>query len=125
VPSFELTNADHYGFRVDPDFTHVERVQISWIRFWTREPYELFYRAGEPLGEKESHATDQPKRKTSMHRLFRKLRATNGQDLLEYALLAGFIAVASVAVMPAVASSISTIFSKLDSVMEIASTQGN
>jgi pilus assembly protein Flp/PilA len=122
VPTFQLTNADN-GHHLDPDFVHVERVEISWIRFWKREPYELFYRTGEPLCEKASHAT--PERKPTMNRLFRKLRATNGQDLIEYALLAGLIATMSVATMPAVASSVSTIFSQVTSVMEIASTQGS
>ncbi len=36
---------------------------------------------------------------------------TKGQDLIEYALMAGFVAVAAGAIMPGVASSISTIFS--------------
>jgi len=53
------------------------------------------------------------------------LRDTCGQDLIEYALMAGFVAVAAGAVMPGVASSISTIFSKVASVMAVASTQGN
>ena len=53
------------------------------------------------------------------------LRDTHGQDLIEYALMAGFVAVAAGAVMPGVASSISTIFSKVASVMAIASTQGS
>jgi pilus assembly protein Flp/PilA len=48
-----------------------------------------------------------------------------GQDLIEYALMAGFVAVAAGAVMPGVASSISTIFSQVASVMAIASTQGS
>jgi pilus assembly protein Flp/PilA len=41
----------------------------------------------------------------------------NGQDLIEYALMAGFVAVAAGAIMPGVATSISTIFSKVASVM--------
>jgi pilus assembly protein Flp/PilA len=49
---------------------------------------------------------------------------TRGQDLIEYALMAGFVAVAAGAIMPGVATSISTIFSKISSVMEGASTQG-
>ena len=49
---------------------------------------------------------------------------TKGQDLIEYALMAGFVAVAAGAIMPGVASSISTIFSKISSVMTKASTQG-
>ena len=43
-----------------------------------------------------------------------------GQDLIEYALMAGFVAVAAGALMPNVASSISTIFSKITSVMTAA-----
>ncbi len=46
-----------------------------------------------------------------------------GQDLIEYALMAGFVAVAAGAIMPGVASSISTIFSQISSVMTAASTQ--
>jgi pilus assembly protein Flp/PilA len=42
---------------------------------------------------------------------------TNGQDLIEYALMAGFVAVAAGAIMPGVASSISTIFSKVASTL--------
>ena len=42
---------------------------------------------------------------------------TRGQDLIEYALMAGFVAVAAGAVMPGVASSINIVFSKVNSVM--------
>ena len=48
---------------------------------------------------------------------------SHGQDLIEYALMAGFVAVAAGAIMPGVASSISKIFSKVSSVMSAASTQ--
>lgn len=48
----------------------------------------------------------------------------HGQDLIEYALMAGFVAVAAGAIMPQVASSISTIFSKINSVMTNAANQG-
>jgi Flp pilus assembly pilin Flp len=48
-----------------------------------------------------------------------------GQDLIEYALMAGFVAVAAGAIMPGVATSISTIFSKVASVMTAASNQGS
>jgi pilus assembly protein Flp/PilA len=48
---------------------------------------------------------------------------TSGQDLIEYALMAGFVAVAAGAFMPNVASSISTIFSKISSVMAVAASQ--
>jgi pilus assembly protein Flp/PilA len=48
-----------------------------------------------------------------------------GQDLIEYALMAGFVAVAAGAIMPGVASSISTIFSKIASVMTAAATTGS
>jgi Flp pilus assembly pilin Flp len=40
-----------------------------------------------------------------------------GQDLIEYALMAGFVAVAAGAVMPGVASSINVVFSKINSIM--------
>lgn len=50
---------------------------------------------------------------------------TRGQDLIEYALMAGFVAVAAGAIMPSVATSISTIFSKISSVMTNASNQGS
>ena len=53
------------------------------------------------------------------------IKDTRGQDLIEYALMAGFVAVAAGAVMPGVASSISTIFSQVASVMAVASTQGS
>ena len=42
---------------------------------------------------------------------------TRGQDLIEYALMAGFVAIAAGAVMPGVATHISTIFSKISSVL--------
>lgn len=48
----------------------------------------------------------------------------HGQDLIEYALMAGFVAVAAGAIMPSVATSISTIFSKINSVMDNAQAQG-
>ena len=44
-------------------------------------------------------------------------RDEHGQDLIEYALMAGFVAVAAGAIMPGVSSSISKIFSKVASVM--------
>ncbi len=50
---------------------------------------------------------------------------TKGQDLIEYALMAGFVAVAAGAIMPSVATSISQIFSKVASVMGAAATQGS
>ncbi len=50
------------------------------------------------------------------------LRDTRGQDLIEYALMAGFVAVAAGAIMPNVSSSISVIFSKIASVLTNASS---
>jgi len=44
-------------------------------------------------------------------------RDTHGQDLIEYALMAGFVAVAAGAIMPNVATNISRIFSKVGSVL--------
>ena len=50
-------------------------------------------------------------------RLQAVVRDTRGQDLVEYALLAGFIAVAAGAILPNISTSISTIFSKMASVL--------
>ena len=44
--------------------------------------------------------------------LIRAWRDRRGQDLIEYALMAGFVAVAAGVIMPTVSSSISTIFSQ-------------
>ena len=55
--------------------------------------------------------------------LLMKLRIwvdTRGQDLIEYALMAGFVAVAAGAIMPSVATSISQIFSQVASVLSTA-----
>lgn len=52
-------------------------------------------------------------------------RSTQGQDLIEYALMAGFVAVSAGSLMPGVANSISSIFSKIGSVMTKAAAQGS
>lgn len=54
--------------------------------------------------------------------LARLTREDRGQDLVEYALLAGFIAVAAGALLPGVSTSISTIFSRMASVLAAASS---
>jgi Flp pilus assembly pilin Flp len=56
--------------------------------------------------------------------LKRSWKDTRGQDLIEYALMAGFVAVAAGAIMPNVASSISIIFSEIASVMTNAASTG-
>ena len=43
---------------------------------------------------------------------------TQGQDLVEYALAAGMVAVAAVAAMPALTTSVSTVFSKIASMIQ-------
>jgi len=63
-----------------------------------------------------------------MKNLLLKLKVmadTRGQDLIEYALMAGFVAVAAGAIMPGIATQISTIFSKISSVMSNAAAQGS
>jgi len=47
----------------------------------------------------------------------RIMKDTRGQDLIEYALMAGFVAVAAGAIVPGVAASIKTIFGKVNNVM--------
>jgi len=45
-------------------------------------------------------------------------RDTQGQDLVEYALAAGMVAVAAVAVMPTLSTTVSTVFTKISSIIE-------
>ncbi len=51
-------------------------------------------------------------------------KETEGQDLIEYALMAGFVALAAAALMPSVTQSISTIFSKIESLLGAAAGTG-
>jgi pilus assembly protein Flp/PilA len=54
--------------------------------------------------------------------IVRLIHDEEGQDMVEYALLAGFIAVAAGAILPTVSQDISLIFSKMASVVTDAST---
>jgi len=47
-------------------------------------------------------------------------RDQRGQDLIEYALMGGFVAVAAGAIMPGIATSVSTIFSNVGSALSAA-----
>jgi pilus assembly protein Flp/PilA len=49
-------------------------------------------------------------------------RNTRGQDLIEYALMAGFVAVTASVIMPGIAGSINAIFSQVNSVMIITAS---
>ena len=53
------------------------------------------------------------------------LKNTSGQDLFEFALLAGFMAVTIGAIMPGVAASVGSIFSQAHSVMVSADESGS
>ena len=56
-----------------------------------------------------------------LYSLFLRLKNDEkAQDMVEYALLAGFIAVAAGAVLPGISTSISTIFSRMASVTAAA-----
>lgn len=59
-----------------------------------------------------------------LERMIARLRLlvddVEGQDLVEYALLAGFVAVAAGALLPGISTSISTIFSRMGSVLAAA-----
>lgn len=50
------------------------------------------------------------------------LNDERGQDMVEYALLAGFIAVAAGALLPPISQGISTIFSRMGSVVSAAAS---
>ncbi|MDA0205094.1 MAG: hypothetical protein O3A53_18690, partial [Acidobacteria bacterium] len=52
--------------------------------------------------------------------IVRLVQNRKGQDMVEYALLAGFIAVAAGALLPGISDSISTIFSRMASVVSVA-----
>lgn len=53
----------------------------------------------------------------------RIVRNTSGQNLIDYALLAGFMALTGSAILPGVAASVSTIFSQVGPVMVSATSQ--
>jgi pilus assembly protein Flp/PilA len=53
------------------------------------------------------------------------LRDKKGQDLIEYALMAGFVAVAAGAILPSISTSVSTVFSRVASTMTRAASQGS
>ncbi len=69
----------------------------------------------------------QQKKEKGMNKLCSLIRRLvedeRGQDMVEYALLAGFIAVAAGAILPPIADSISIIFSKMASVVGNAALQ--
>ena len=47
----------------------------------------------------------------------------HGQDLIEYAMIGGFLAVAAGTILPGVATSVSKVFSKVGSTMTAAASQ--
>ncbi len=53
-------------------------------------------------------------------RLLMLIHETEAQDMVEYALLAGFVAVAAGALLPGISTSVSTIFSRMGSVLTAA-----
>jgi len=55
-----------------------------------------------------------------LHKLHLLAKDNEAQDLVEYALLAGFVAVAAGALLPGISDSISVIFSKMASVLSTA-----
>jgi pilus assembly protein Flp/PilA len=56
--------------------------------------------------------------------IVRLVKDLTAQDMVEYALLAGFIAVAAGALLPGISDSISTIFSRMASVVSAAAGGG-
>jgi Flp pilus assembly pilin Flp len=56
---------------------------------------------------------------------FRILTDRQGHDIVEYALLAGFLAVVAGAIVPGAASEISKILSKLPSLIPAGATHGS
>jgi Flp pilus assembly pilin Flp len=61
---------------------------------------------------------------TKLYSLLQSLKNDEtAQDMVEYALLAGFIAVAAGATLPGIATSLNLIFSKMASVTSVAATK--
>ncbi len=60
--------------------------------------------------------------KLLLHKIRLLSEDNEGQDLVEYALLAGFVAVAAGALLPGISDSISVIFSKMASVLSTAAS---
>ena len=54
--------------------------------------------------------------------LERLRRDCAGQDLIEYALMAGFVALSAGALLPSIATSISSVFSQVGSVVALAAS---
>lgn len=78
-------------------------------------------RAGKTLAAKQKRETSVLK--ATFQNLIAKIRKDErGQDMVEYALLAAFIAVAAGATLPGIEDQISIVFSKLASVVTVAST---
>ena len=69
----------------------------------------------------------QQKKEKGMNKLYslipRLVKDERGQDMVEYALLAGFIAVAAGAILPGISNNISIIFSKMASLVGNAALQ--
>jgi len=58
---------------------------------------------------------------TAVRKLWRRLFSDNqGQDMIEYALMAAAVAVGSAAVLPSATDSIRSVFSKVTSVLIVA-----
>lgn len=61
--------------------------------------------------------------KASMKNFWKQLRSdTRGQDLVEYALAAGLVAVAAVAAMPSLSTTVSNVFAKIGSIINSSVT---
>ena len=76
------------------------------------------------LGSQPSAPAEKEKGMTKLYSFLQRLaRDERGQDMVEYALLAGFIAVAAGALLPGIAVDISIIFSKMASIVANAALQ--
>ena len=53
-----------------------------------------------------------------MQNVIRFWKDEQGQDLVEYALAAGLVAVAAVACMPTLSSTVSTVFTKIGAIID-------
>jgi pilus assembly protein Flp/PilA len=72
------------------------------------------------IAARKPHQRTQMTHNRTFLSIMRAWRDRRGQDLVEYALIGGFVAVAAGAIMPGVTSSISTVMSDVASVMNTA-----
>jgi Flp pilus assembly pilin Flp len=116
------------GVPVEKPLVHVDHAEEPGRTVPIKTPVFIFSEPHADVTDEESNfvgngASEQMIRISKLIWSIRIWRDIRGQDMIEYALMAGFVAVAAGAVVPGVTSIICTIFSKVTSVMTVAASQ--